>query len=358
MAKNISFVNSINPSFAKELKGEVDAYFKNTNKKQTGDWRIYHKTIVLLSSLVVIYFVLLFGSLPAWVNIILCALLGFNFSLIGFNVMHDGAHGSYSENKRLNNLMGYSLNVMGGSTYFWKVKHNVIHHTYTNIDGHDEDIDIKPFIRTSKEQKGYWFHKFQHIYSVFLYSLTYVFWIGYNDFHKYFTGKILDKKIPEMSLQNHIGFWLTKIGHFSIFIVLPIVVAGWQHALIGYVIASAVCGILISVVFQLAHVVENVDFPVPDGESHKIEQNWFIHQIQTTANFSTRSKIVSWMTGGLNFQVEHHLFPKISHIHYPEINKIVQKVCAKYAVPYNEYRTLGKAFISHLSYLKQIGQMA
>ena len=358
MAKNISFINSINPNFSKELKSEVDAYFKSHNNRTTGDWRIYHKTIVLAVTLVTLYVLLVFGNLPVWANVIMCALMGLNFALIGFNVMHDGAHGSYSDKKWLNNLMGYSLNLMGGSTYLWKVKHNVIHHTYTNIEGHDEDIDIKPFIRTNREQKHYWFHKFQHIYSVVLYSTTYLFWILFKDFAKYFAGKILDKKLPKMTWKNHAGFWLTKVVYFSLFIVIPILVVGWKHALIGYLIISGVCGIVISIVFQLAHVVEHAEFPMPNEDSQKIEQNWFIHQLQTTANFSTKSKIVSWMTGGLNFQVEHHLFPKVSHVHYPAINKIVQRVCAKYNVTYNEYKTLGAAFVSHLQYLKAVGSAA
>jgi linoleoyl-CoA desaturase len=358
VAKNISFINSINPEFTKELKGQVDAYFKESKKKPTGDWRIYHKTIVLVAALITLYVLLVFGSLPTWANVLMCGLLGLTFSLIGFNVMHDGGHGSYSDKKWLNNIMGYSLNIMGGSTYLWKVKHNVIHHTYTNIEGHDDDIDIKPFIRTNREQKHYPLHRFQHIYSLVLYSLTYITWIGFNDFTKYFTGKIMDKKVPKMATKDHIGFWATKVFYFVMFIVVPIVVVGWQHALIGYLITAGITGVIISIVFQLAHVVEDVEFPMPNEDTHKIEQNWFIHQLQTTSNFSTRSKIVSWMTGGLNFQVEHHLFPKISHIHYPAINRIVQQVCAKYNVPYHEHRTLIGALGSHLQYLKVVGQTA
>jgi len=356
VAKNISFVNSINADFSKELKREVDNYFKSSLKKPTGDWRIFHKTLVLFVSLIILYVLLLFGTLPVWANVILCVLMGFTFAFIGFNVMHDGGHGSYSDKKWLNEIMGHSLNVMGASTYFWKFKHNIVHHTYTNIEGHDDDIDIKPFIRTNKDQKRYFFHKFQHIYALFLYSITYLFWWAYNDFVKYFSGKILEKKIPEMKTKEHIGFWLTKVIHIAVFIVLPILVVGWKNALIGYLIISGVTGIIISIVFQLAHVVEDVDFPTPDAETLKIEENWFVHQLQTTANFSTKSKFVSWMTGGLNFQVEHHLFPRISHIHYPAISRIVQQVCAKYDIPYHEYPTLAKAIGSHLGYLRVVGK--
>lgn len=357
MAKNISFQNSINPTFTKDLKQSVDAYFTQVNKKSTGDWRIFHKTLVLLAAIVTIYCLLLFAHFPVWANVVLCALLGFVFALIGFNVMHDGAHGSYSDNKSLNNLMGFSLNLMGGSTYFWKVKHNIIHHTYTNIDGHDDDIDVAPYMRLSKTQAKKPLHKYQHLYAVPLYFMTYIFWIYFNDFKKYFTGKILEKAIPKMTTKEKVGFWATKIAHLVIFVVIPSLVLDFKTAIIGYIIACLVCGLFIAVVFQLAHVVEDAEFPVPN-EANKIEENWFIHQLETTANFSMNSKLCSWLFGGLNFQVEHHLFPKISHIHYPAISKIVQEVCARHNVTYNKYNTFGAAIRAHFSYLKQIGQSA
>lgn len=357
MAKNISFQNSIHPEFSKDLKHSVDAYFTANQIKPTGDWRIFHKTVVLTISLIAIYCCLLFGHFPTWINILLCCLLGFNFALIGFNVMHDGAHGSYSDNKFLNSIMGFSLNLMGGSTYYWKVKHNIIHHTYTNVDGHDDDIDVAPFIRITDTQERKPLHRFQHIYALPLYCMTYIFWIYFNDFKKYFSGHILGKKIPPMSTKQIIGFWLTKLAHVTIFFIIPAIVLDFQSMIIGYLIACFVTGLFIAVIFQLAHVVENTTFPHPN-EQNKIEENWFIHQLETTANFCTNSKVCSWLFGGLNFQVEHHLFPKISHIHYPAISKIVKDVCSKHNVVYNEYKTLAQAVNAHFRYLKTIGNAA
>lgn len=354
MGKHVSFSNNSNP-FSKELKLKVDEYFANEGKRTTGSWYLYYKTLVLCGIAVVIYGLLLWNVAPTWVNILLCVALGFNFASIGFNVMHDGAHGSYSSKKWVNDVMGYSLNILGGSVYFWKIKHNVMHHAYTNIEGHDDDIDIKPFIRTNENQKRYWFHRYQHIYCFVLYTVTYLLWIGVNDFQKYFTGKVSSKKIPKMSVKEHFVFWLSKIGYILAIIIIPGMVLGWMNMLIGFLIISAVCGVVLSIVFQLAHVVEDADFPMPDPDSNKIEENWFVHQLATTANFSTRSKIVSWFVGGLNFQVEHHLFPRISHIHYPAINKLVMELCAKYNVPYIEYPNLIKAIGAHVAHLREVG---
>jgi linoleoyl-CoA desaturase len=131
---------------------------------------------------------------------------------------------------------------------------------------------------------------------------------------------------------------------------------GFVKALIGFLIITFICGLFISVVFQLAHIVEGTHFPQPDTESNKIEQEWAIHQVSTTANFATKSKIVSWLLGGLNFQVEHHLFPRVSHIHYPKINQFVKETCQEFNIVYLEHATVLKAFRSHLLHIKKLGR--
>jgi linoleoyl-CoA desaturase len=269
--------------------------------------------------------------------------------------MHDGAHGSYSTKRWVNEMMAFSLNILGGSAYMWKQKHNVLHHTFTNIEGMDDDIDIKPFIRTNKSQKKYWFNKYQHIYWPVFYALTYLYWIFVRDFIKYFTKKISDIEIPKMSVRDHIIFWISKINHIFFFVVLPIYMLGIEKYLLGYLVMTFVMGWTLALVFQVAHVVEDTHFPTPDTSTGEMEDNWAIHQISTTANFSTKNKFISWWVGGLNFQVEHHLFPRISHVHYPALNKILKETCEKHNVRYIEYKTMFQAIRSHLIYLKQIG---
>ncbi len=353
----IKFSNT--PSdFALTLKKAVHDYFENAKIKQSGNYKLYTKTIVLFLALAVIYALLITINMPLWVLLPLSALFGVIIAAIGFNVMHDGAHGSYSQKSWVNDIMSYSLNLMGCSSYFWKHKHNVMHHSFTNIEGHDDDIDIRPFIRTNEHQEIKWYHRYQHIYWVFLYCLTYLNWIFVGDFKKYFTREISGRKIKPMTASEHTMFWFTKVFHIFLFIVLPIFMLGVVKAVLFYLITAFICGWVISVVFQLAHVLEDTAFPVPAENSNKIEENWMIHQLNTTANFSTKSKIVSWFTGGLNFQVEHHLFPKISHIHYPQINKLVKKICKQHNVPYVEHPTVFSAIKSHVKYLKTVGVTA
>ena len=353
--QKVRFSNK-NSVFFNVLKEKVDAYFKSNNIRQTGNYKLYLKTILLLLSAAGLYTLLVFFTPTAWVSILLCCLMGTNLAAVGFNIMHDGAHGSFSRKPWVNDLMGYSLNAMGGSVYLWKCKHNVNHHTYTNVEGMDDDIDIKPWIRTHEDQKKYWFHRFQHIYWVVLYGVTYLLWIFIQDFTKYFKGKIGDTKFHKMDIKEHFIFWITKLLYVAVFIVVPLFWVGFIGTLIGYLVISFVCGFIISIVFQLAHIVENTKFSTPDKEIYKIEEEWAVHQVKTTANFATKSKIVSWLTGGLNFQVEHHLFPRISHVHYPKISQFVRETCEQFNITYLEYPTVLSAVRSHVVHLKQVGR--
>ncbi|GAB4150496.1 MAG: acyl-CoA desaturase [Bacteroidia bacterium] len=356
MSTKVSFAQPA-PGFSAALRKSVQDYFAKNGIKSTGNFKLFSKTIILISILIATYTSLLFIDMPGWVSVLLCIILGLDVAAIGFNVMHDGAHGSYSSKKWVNDIMGMSLNIIGGNEYLWKQKHNQNHHTYTNVEGLDDDIDIQPWIRTNKNQKKYWFHKYQHIYWVALYGLTYLLWVYVKDFTKYFTGKIGDTDMKKMSVKDHVIFWFSKAVYFFIFLALPIMMVGAWKTLIGYLIFSFTTGFVIAIVFQMAHIVEATTFPMPEEGTNKINEEWMVHQLATTANFSTRSKIISWFAGGLNFQVEHHLFPKISHIHYPEISKIVKDVCRKFNVQYNEYPNLLSVLKSHVMYLKTAGNV-
>lgn len=352
----ISF-NNTNSPFFKSLKKKVNNYFLEKKLTKTGGRKLFLKSSLIVLSALTIFSVLVFFTPSTLFSVVLCGLFGFNLAAIGFNIMHEGGHGSFSKYKWLNNLSAYSLNLLGGTIHFWKQRHNIDHHTYTNIEGMDHDIDVK-FMRMHKEQPRHWYHKFQHIYWVLLYGISYMAWILYQDFEKYFSIKM--RKADEqrkLDIKEHLIFWLTKITYISVYLILPVLLVGWIKTLIGFIIVSVVCGFSISIVFQLAHVVEGTQFPQPDEQTNKIQKEWAVHQLNTTANFATKNKIVSWFLGGLNFQVEHHLFPGISHIHYPDINKLVKETCQEFNVTYLEHRTMGKAFISHILHIKKLGNV-
>jgi linoleoyl-CoA desaturase len=286
-----------------------------------------------------------------------CALLGFTFASIGFSVMHDANHGSYSTKSWLNDLIGLSANALGASSFFWKQKHNIIHHTYTNVDGIDDDIAKSPIIRQCETQKWVPAHKVQHLYLVPVYALSSIFWLFFMDFTKYFTRKIYTTEAWKMTVKNHIIFWVTKVSYFVFYMIIPIIVWGFGPWLLGFFLLHVVMGLTLSLVFQLAHVVENTEFEnVALDETKHIETAWAEHQIKTSSNFSMNSRVISWFVGGLNFQIEHHLFPKVSHIHYPAISKIVIEKCAEFHLPYNQYSTITGAIASHFRVMKMLGK--
>ena len=352
----ISFQSAQSPFF-RSLKSKVDTYFSDNQLRKSGEHKLYLKSVILVVSAIALYVTLVFFTPQVWISVLLSSLLGVNLALIGFNIMHEGGHQSFSRHSWLNKTSAYFFNALGASSEFWKIKHNINHHTYTNIEGMDSDIDLKPLMRLHEDQPRFWFHRFQHLYWVFLYGTAYLAWVFYYDFQKYFQGWISQQPgSKQKKRQQHIVFWITKLIYVTVYIGLPMAMVGVVPALLGFTIVSFVFGLFISIVFQLAHVVEFTEFPTPNQESNKIEQEWALHQIATTANFATRNKVIGWMFGGLNFQVEHHLFPRISHIHYPQINQFVIETCKEFNIVYNEYPSFLRALYSHLVHLKALGK--
>ena len=354
--KKIRFSNQ-NNSFSDTLQAEVKNYFTEKNIKQTGDYRLFLKSATLIPAALGIYVLLLTMTLPVWGALLLCAVLGFILACIGFNVMHDACHGSYSRNKNLNYIMGLSMNALGSNAFIWKFKHNIIHHTYTNIDGVDDDIAKSPVLRHCFSQPFKPMHKYQHIYMVPLYALSSILWALMTDFDKYFKREINGTPLQNMSTKEHVIFWVTKALYIVFYIAIPIYFVGLPAFFAGYFVANAAMGLTLSLVFQLAHVVETTEFVDASHVEGKmtIEDAWAIHQVKTTSNFAMNSKLVSWFVGGLNFQIEHHLFPKVSHVHYPAISKIVQRVCADFNVPYNNIPRLDTAIASHFRTMRIFG---
>jgi len=344
------------PSFHTELKKRINEYFNQTGKSTTGNYKLWGKALILLAAYIVMYIHLVFFTPSVSLAIIECIVFGFVTAAIGFNIMHDGGHGSFSKYPVMNKMAAVTLGFLGGSHFMWNVKHNIIHHAYTNIDGLDDDIDAKPFLRMASTQKKYKMHRYQHLYFWFFYSLLYLYWIFFSDFRKYFARRIGNMPLKKMAFKDHFYFWFYKVISYSLFILLPMLVVGVVPTIVGFIICAVVAGFILSIVFQLAHTVEHTAFPVADEGTGKIEDEWAIHQLKTTANFATRNRVISWFVGGLNFQIEHHLFPKISHIHYPAISRIIKQACREYNIQYVEYRRMRHAVASHVSFLKHMGR--
>jgi len=356
--QSLRFSRKDTQDFFKTLNQRVNHYFKENQIPKTGNWKLYVKTVVMFSLLIAPYVMVLTLSINLWVKLLLCIVMGIGMAGVGMNVMHDGNHGSFSKYPWINKFMGSSIYILAGNVFNWKVQHNILHHTYTNIHGHDEDLEAGRVLRFSKHSQWFPHHKFQHYYSVFLYGLLTLNWALFADFQqmkRYTKRKLsyLNSKRPSLQWT---GLYISKILYFSIWIVLPILLidAPWWTVIIGFVVMHYTAGIILSLIFQLAHVVEDAEM----HEAHKsgtMKNTWAIHQLLTTVNFSTKNKFVNWFTGGLNHQIEHHIFPNISHIHYTDIAKIVKKTAKEFNLPYNEYKTTRSALFSHFKHLKNMG---
>ena len=353
MAK-LSF-NNKGQVFYSSLKQSVDQYFQSQGLKKTGNLKLYAKAAVLFPLSIAVYIFLLTASYSPFTGIVLSLVLGLALVSIAFNVMHDACHGSYSSKKWVNELLGLTMNALGSNAHIWKIKHNVIHHTYTNVDGIDDDIAKSPVLRLCPTQQWKPAHRFQFIYMFLLYSASTILWVFMTDLIKYFSRKVVVTEM-KFSLKEHIIFWTSKVLYIGFYGVLPILCVGWEAWLIGYLVVNATMGLTLSLVFQLAHVVEKTEFEVAGTEPKRIDAEWAIHEVKTTANFARKNSWITWFVGGLNYQVEHHLFPKVSHIHYPAISAIVEEHCNRFHLPYHTYNTMSGAIVSHVRVMKQLGK--
>lgn len=294
------------------------------------------------------------------VALLLYLVSGLGIAGIGMGIMHDANHGAYTKHLRLSGLLSSTLDYMGCSSEMWKLQHNVLHHTYTNIHGHDEDISAPLFLlRFSPYSKSYKIHRFQHYYIWFFYGILTLYWVTAKDFIKAADyrkmGLIRTKKEYRTRILKLIPL---KLFYFTYALVLPVIFSPFPAywIVIGFILMHLLAGILLSVVFQLAHVVPEMNFPQPD-EDKQMNANWYIHQLQTTSNFSPKNRFLFWYLGGLTNQIEHHLFPNICHVHYRTISKIVMRTANDYQIPYHVNKTFFSAVSGHIRTLRVLGKM-
>ena len=346
--------------FGKVLRERVDKYFTESGKNKHGGFQMYLKSLIMLSLYFIPWALFTFGGLEIGAFLIAEVMMGFGLAGIGFNIMHDGNHNAYSSKSWINKLMGRTVDLVGGNSEMWIIQHNVLHHTFTNIDGLDEDIDPAPVLRFNPNKPLYKIHRFQHIYAWFFYSLMTIFWMIPKDwmalsrYHK----KDLIKTTGKSTQSLFFYMLLTKSFYFSYSLLLPILFSGlpWYFVVLGWMLMHAVAGFLLAIIFQPAHVLEHSSFPQVGDKGLKLDATRFEHQFQAATNFGMNNKILSYFCGGLNFQIEHHLFPNICHVHYKALSNIVKKTAKEFNLQYRGDMTFGEALVLHTSTLKSLGR--
>ena len=356
----IKYVIGVKGDFISTMRDRVAQYFEAHKISKFGNFNMVIKSIFMLSLYLIPYFLIITGVVSNdWMILLLWIIMGLGSAGIGLSIMHDANHGSYSKNVYVNRILGYLLNLIGGSAVNWKIQHNYLHHGYPNIDGMDEDINPGIVMRLSPHQKLYKLHKWQHIYGWFIYGLMTLSWVTSKDYAQ--LKRYKDEGL--LTKQNRSYGWLLaeliifKIVFFTYLLIIPIIFSEtiWWKTILFFACMHFVQGFILTVIFQSAHVMPTSQYPVPDNDG-QVNNSWAIHQMVTTTDFSPKSRIFSWYIGGLNYQIEHHLFPNICHVHYKKLSEIIKRTAKEYGIPYNVQPDFISALINHWRMLKRLGR--
>lgn len=354
----VKFSPTHNEEFYKTLRKRVMDYFKNTGKSRHANANMVAKTLFMCALYLVPFTLVLFVFESYLWTLVMWVLMGFGMAGVGLSVMHDANHGAYSKHKWVNTMMSNIIMLVGGNDENWRIQHNILHHTYTNVTGMDEDIEIGGIMRFSPHTRRLKGHRFQHIYAWILYSFMTIMWFTTKDYKqliRYHQKNLLVTQNQTFT-KMLIKIFLSKVFYVGLFFVIPLIFSAvpWFITLIGFFVMQMIAGLVLSAIFQPAHVVPSSNYPMPD-DSGNIEADWAVSQLFNTANFAPKAKLFSWYVGGLNYQVEHHLFPNICHIHYDKLSQIVRETAEEFDLPYNSFTTFRKALIEHGRMLYNLG---
>ena len=352
-AVRVRFTNG--GAFALDVRREVDRFLDEPGRRRRARIALLAKAPIGVGAMVAGWAILIFAS-PGLIGAVAAlAVLAAGSLLTAFCVQHDANHGATFTARRWNYLLGWTTDVMlGVSSHAWRVKHNVAHHTYTNVAGYDNDIALAPIARFAPGHSSHWWYRLQHVYVWPLYAFMGLRWQIIDDIAAYRRGRIGSSKlrVPRgWDLAALLGGKLIFIGWA---IVVPLLVYPWWQVVVGFVGVTCVLSLVMAVVFQLAHCVEEASFATVDDFAGEA-RSWAEHEVESTADFCPRNRFLTWSLGGLNYQIEHHLFPRIPHTLYPDIAPIVRAACARHQVKYAVAPRLRDALGSHLRHLKAMG---
>ena len=356
--QKIKFNGQQHPEFFAVLTRRVNDFFDEQKIGRHANAAMWLKTIIIVLLYLIPLAMLMMGKADTlWMQYGLWALTGLGMVGIGLAIMHDANHGAYSNKTWINDFFGGLLNIVGAYHVNWKIQHNVFHHTYTNIVGHDEDIR-KTIIRFSPKHPFFAAHRFQAFYAIILYMIFPFVWILSKDFEQY-SRYSKENLYPRMGRSNRralIEIIVIKAIYWPTTLLLPIMMSkfGIGHTLMGFFIHHFISGIILAFATQPAHLGDDMEFFSSEENNGSMENSWAIHQLKTTANFAEKSRFTAWFIGGLNFQIEHHLFPTVCHVHYKKISKIVRQTAEEYNLPYKSHPTFLDALRSHFGHLNRL----
>ena len=343
-------------NFITALRNEVNQYFVQNKILKTANINMYFKCCVMLSIYLVPYFLMIFGVLGESFFILCWFLMGIGMAGVGMCIMHDGNHNAFSNNRSINKIMGLTLQILGGTYKNWKIQHNQLHHKYPNMINHDPDVSPIKLLRFSPDSDYKKIYRFQFIYAWFLYGLMTFSFATVKEFKQLIEwkkNKIINSEDFRQLMFELIGW---KMIYYFFILVIPMLVLdlAFSQWFGLFFLMHFVAGFLLAIVFQTAHIL-------PECQHLKLTEkldlnSWAINQLLTTSNYAPNNQLLSWCIGGLNYQIEHHLFPGICHVHYANIAEIVKRKAIAYNLPYHCKKTFLQAIFAHGKMLYFLGQ--
>lgn len=294
---------------------------------------------------------------PWWVRVVSALLLVHGCVAAATGIMHDVNHSAFSRSRAVNRALSYTADVLGGSSLLWRHKHNVVHHHNTNVMGVDADIEQAPFARLSPHQRWRPWHRFQTLYLWPLYGFLTVKWFLFGDLlalRQVLAGP--PQRRPDVFAV--LKLFSGKVFHATWALLLPLLWYPWWAVAVVYLVCSWAVGFTLAVTFQLAHCVDRAEFVEPGAEL--TGDAALAHQLATTADVTTSSRLgrayVAWVAGGLDYQVEHHLAPRLPHTVYAAMARRVDEVCAANGLERRRHQSIGAALASHQRRLRAMSR--
>lgn len=352
--KKLRFSKDNGSVFYKELCEHLDHYFETNQIPYTGN-RVMIFKILMYFGLDILFYSLMITSTTPLSFVVFYLLMGLAVLLTAFNISHDAAHGVAVRSRFWNQvLFQLSFNLQGNNAYVWGKNHTESHHLYTNVSGSDIDVLDNPLVRMTAQQTRRWYHRFQHVYSPFLYLFYSLNWFFFREGLMLFnvSSRTIKIAIPAREVVRLVFFKILYVGYM---ILLPIYLLPFGAGLVfmTFLLNHIMISLLFVGVLGVSHLSDYVEHPVADAEG-KMDMSWPKLQMCTSLDYNAGSRFFNWTLGGFNAHTLHHLLPNICHVHYLDILPIFRALCAKHGLTYMEV-SYGQSLRSHFRFLKRMG---
>jgi cytochrome P450/fatty acid desaturase len=342
--------------YFEELTKRVNAYFALPGRSRRAGPAMWRKSATLVALLVGLATAIYSGRLHGATFVVAFIAWQFVQFLTTIGIAHDATHGAYARSRKVNRWIGRIFDALGIDSSHWIANHLHSHHAAPNVPLRDSAIESFSLVRLHPKTKGRHIHRLQHWYMFAVYSLVTVFQVYFLE-PVSFAHRVFGFRREPGWIAGLARMLAKKLAVLGWSLVLPLVVLSnpWSEIATGWLLGHMLCGLALGIIFQTTHLHEGTSFIEPDADG-RLPSPFAMHVLATTAEFSVENPIVTWIAGGLNLHVTHHLFPSVSQTHLPALSRIVRQTAREHGAPYVHYSLWG-ALRSHVRMLRKLGSM-